>query len=232
MVQIVYTNSACSDIWEPFLGQLTKFSDYEIYMISDVDFEDKRIKKIFTYDNNDPYYKVWTDALNFFSVDYFIYLQEDFFLYSNVNNDLINKYLKFLKNNDAYSFVRLIKSGNLKKEKIYDKLYEIESTNSDIFSMQATIWNTQKYIDLLNDVKSDKWLENNYYRDSAIKMNLKGLYHYDNENKRGLMHYDSNVYPYIATALVRGKWNISEYQNELLPIILKYKIDLNKRGTI
>jgi hypothetical protein len=56
------------------------------------------------------------------------------------------------------------------------------------------------------------------------------LYYYNEEKKRGLNHYDSSIYPYIATALVRGKWNLSEYNFELKPLLEKYKIEINLRG--
>ena len=45
-----------------------------------------------------------------------------------------------------------------------------------------------------------------------------------------MAHYDSNVYPYIATALVRGKWNLSEYKNELGFILKENNIIFEKRG--
>jgi hypothetical protein len=61
---------------------------------------------------------------------------------------------------------------------------------------------------------------------------IKGLCHYDNEPKRGGNHYDSNVYPYIATALVKGKWIMSEYSNELSKLLTNYNIDQNKRGIL
>jgi hypothetical protein len=64
------------------------------------------------------------------------------------------------------------------------------------------------------------------------KNNIKGLCHYNNEPKRGENHYDSDVYPYIATALVKGKWIMSEYSFELGSILEKYNIDINKRGAI
>ena len=59
---------------------------------------------------------------------------------------------------------------------------------------------------------------------------MKGVYHYDNENKRGLNHFDSSVYPYVATALVKGKWNLSEYKKELGDILESKNIDINQRG--
>lgn len=232
MIQVAYTNSNCIDLWDIFQEQIKRHSNLPLYIISDKMPNNINLSGVHIYDNNDPYYKVWIDGLLSFSSDYFIYLQEDFFLYSDVNQEKLNEYLEFLKNNPEYSFVRLIKSGSLNNNKVSDTLYEIESENENIFSMQATIWRTSDYISWLEMVKDHKWLENHNYRDVAIKMGYKGVYHYDNEPKRGLSHYDTNVYPYIATTLVRGRWNLSEYPTELTPILNEYGIDTNKRGVV
>ena len=53
---------------------------------------------------------------------------------------------------------------------------------------------------------------------------------YKGENKRGAHHYDSSVYPYIATAIVKGKWNVTEYKNELTNIISLEKMMI--RGVV
>ena len=45
------------------------------------------------------------------------------------------------------------------------------------------------------------------------------------------MHWDSKTYPYIATAIVKGKWNLSEYQSELGFILNSNRVDLSARGT-
>ena len=97
--------------------------------------------------------------------------------------------------------------------------------------MQATIWRTSDYIKLMGSVKDDKWLENDNYRLTMSEMGMKGSYHYDNEPKRGGNHWDTNVYPYIATALVKCKWNINEYPSELGDILLINNININNRGT-
>ena len=98
--------------------------------------------------------------------------------------------------------------------------------------MQATIWKTEDYIKLLETVKEDKWLETPEYANIMNRIGMKGMYHYDNEPKRGSNHFDTNVYPYIATALVKGKWIMSEYDRELSPILTKNNIDKNKRGIV
>jgi hypothetical protein len=232
MIQIAYTNSNCSDLWDVFQQQNGKYSTIPIYMISDKEVGGINNDKLFIYNNDDDYYNVWIQALKKFDSDYFIYLQEDFILYDKVNNEKLNEYLEFLKQNPNYSFVRLLKSGRLRDKKIFDNLYEIESSNINIFSMQATIWRTKDYISLMEKVKDSKWLENDNYPKEMLRMGMKGLYHYDGESKRGENHFDSNIYPYIATALVRGKWNTSEYNNELTPIFLEFSIDKNKRGII
>ena len=47
-----------------------------------------------------------------------------------------------------------------------------------------------------------------------------------------MFHYDSNAYPYVATAIVKGKWNMSGYPNELNRILKENNIDKNVRGEV
>jgi hypothetical protein len=228
--QIIYTNSNCSDIWEMFVTENQKNTNSDLYVIcNNDDFPIMDKTKIFTYDNNSDYYLSWVSGLVKFNVKNFIYLQEDFVLYDKVNDEKILEICEILNNSD-YSFIRLIKSGNLNDVKIFDNLYEIEPCNNDIFSMQPTIWKTDDYIKILNSVMEKKWFETTEYRNFMCINNIKGLYYYNGESKRGLNHYDSSIYPYIATALVRGRWNTKEYHNELLPLIEKYNININIRG--
>jgi hypothetical protein len=232
MIQVAYTNTNCSDLWGVFQNQTKKHSNIPLYMISDKEVDNINLSGIFIYNNEDPYYKVWVNALQRFNSDYFIYLQEDFLLYQDVIQDKIDEYVNFLKNNPEYSFVRLIKSGQLSGTKLSGTLYEIESSNPFIFAMQATIWRTEDYIRLMESVKENKWLETSEYTHVMNRMGMKGAYHYDNEPKRGGNHFDTNVYPYIATALVKGKWIMSEYYRELSPMLIENNIDQNKRGII
>jgi len=236
MIQIVYTNSKCSDLWEMFIGENNKYCNIPLYFISDVEIPEKKYMT-YIYTNDQPYYKVWIKAINRFLGTYinnvfFIYLQEDFILYDKVNEDRIDEYTNFLKNNQEYSFVRLLKSGRLGDKKITETLYEIESSNGNIFAMQATIWRTEDFIKLYNEVKDNKWFENENYRKTMINLNMKGLYHYDGEEKRGKQHWNSNTYPNISTALIKGKWNLSEYNKELSSLLTKHNIDPNKRGIL
>ena len=64
-------------------------------------------------------------------------------------------------------------------------------------------------------------LELNHYTDS---------FYFDEESNLRGGHYDDKCLPYIATALVAGKWNIGEYQEELDALAEEYDVDLSVRG--
>jgi hypothetical protein len=53
-----------------------------------------------------------------------------------------------------------------------------------------------------------------------------------NERRRGIYHNDSSVFPYIATAINKGKWNYSEYEKELNTLFNIYNINPFERGII
>ena len=223
MVNIVYTNHRCKDVFELFKMQHDRHCALPLHVISDYQGDT-------LYDESTPYYTHWLDALNSISSDYFIYNQEDFILYDNVDVELLNTYRDILGSSNKYSFVRLLRSGtNLGENQIYNNLYETTFNSYPLYSMQATLWKKDKFIELYKLTKQYKWFECEAYETACRELNIEGLYHYDGENKRG-GHYDSNVYPYTATAVVRGKWNLREYSQELLPMLENCKIDINERG--
>jgi hypothetical protein len=230
--QVVYTNSNCKDVWDMFIKQYEKHTKSKLFVITNTDdFPITNKERIFTYSNNDSYYETWINALESFNIENFIYLQEDFILYDNVDDEKIFE-LSNILNNSKHSFLRLIKSGNLGNSYYANNIFEIEPCNENIFSMQATIWKTKDYIDILYNVKESKWLETINYRNYMCSNNISGLYYYQGEFKRGGNHYDSSIYPYIATALVKGKWNTLEYGEELSSMFNDYHINPIIRGVI
>jgi len=46
-----------------------------------------------------------------------------------------------------------------------------------------------------------------------------------------MYHWDSGIYPYFATAIVKGKWSIEEYGDLLNNILEENKIEKSIRGT-
>jgi hypothetical protein len=71
--------------------------------------------------------------------------------------------------------------------------------------------------------KAQRTFRNPFFRAATLKENLSQI---------GTLHRSSEIYPYIATAVVKGKWNFSEYQLELEAIFEEYSIDPELRGKL
>lgn len=226
MVNIVYSNSSCKDVLDLFVKQHEIYCQIPLHIISDYTGD-------YIYDNKDPYYLHWINALDKIDSDYFIYNQEDFLLYDTVNILKINYLKSFLENNPKYSFVRLIKSGTrLSTNMVDDNLYETGMNSFPLYSMQATLWNKHKFIELYNHTKQKKWFESDVYEKACRDLSLTGVYYYDGESRAGKNHHNSSIYPYVATAVIKGKWNIKEYGNILKPLLEKNNINIDDRGYV
>lgn len=231
-----YTHSNCKDIWLSYYSRLQTYaSRLLIYtMVNNIDNFCYGNKSIL-YNDSLPYYLEFIRCLESIEEDYFIYMQEDFILYDYVNIEEINRCLSFLKNSDL-SFARLLKCGHVTNKKVENKLYLISTSSAghyseNCFSMQPTIWKKKDFISLYNTCKSHKFGEHWGYTEAMNSLKLNGVYYYDNEKPRG-GHFDSSIFPYIATAIIKGKWNFTQYQKELQDIFYEFKIDKSTRGYI
>ncbi len=226
---IVYSNSEYFDVLDIFFDEQKKFGIDKNNYILFSDCESNGIKTIL-YNNNKPYAERLLKCLEKIEEEIILYQHEDMFLYDNPDFSKINEYIKFLKSS-PYSFIRLSRTGNcnLKKIKEINSLYEISSDSIDFFAVQPSIWKTKDLIKFLSFGLSmsiwDLEINSSFL---CSKNNISGLLHFNNEKKRG-GHYDSSVWPYIATAIIKGKWNQIEYAEEMNKI---HKIKNSKRATI
>lgn len=231
---ITYTNSKCADVWPVYMSLLKKFygtSPHTILLNDPSQFPNTDINYII-YNNNDPFYDVWNRCLSNYQSEFFLYMQEDFFLYKSVKHASLDFYCDVMKENPHISCIRLLKSGIRSKLPVENipTLYYVNYDTDYSFSMQPTIWRTKDFLKLQETkIQISPWDEPKLDGNVLEKLDLLSLYHYNNEPKRGMEHYDSNVFPYIATALVKGKWNTREYP-ELIPILQEYKMDPSIRG--
>lgn len=232
-----YTHTNCMDLWEPYLDSLdTHIHDIPSVMCANKPYEDYGRHKFISYDDDAMYCQEIIRCINEnIDTDYFIYMQEDFVLYDKVDVSLLKDYISVLENSD-FSFIRLLKCGYVTNIKYKDTLYLVsESGNTHqtmtSFSMQPTIWKKKDFVKLYEKANCPKFKENWAYTTAMNDLNMNGLYHYSGEKQIGGHHY-SDIFPYIATAVVRGKWNTSEYGDMLEPIFAKYEIDKSQRGEI
>lgn len=234
---ITYTTSKYRDVWPMHFGQLTKHTKSQgikSYVLSDhgsKDLFDFSNHTLIEHDDADPYWKQYTEALSKIPEKYVIYLQEDFIMFADPNAHRLEAYQKFL-DKGTHDYVRLIRCGYQTPldRHVENDLFEVHMDTNDAFSMQATMWNKSRMVDLYTRVKSEKWLEAEHWNIGCRDLNIRGVFCYNGEQKIGAFHFDSLVWPYVCTAINRGKWNIDQYPQTMKEMFKTYSIDPNVRG--
>ena len=231
---LTYSHSSYKDVLDIYFFQLTKyFPQIKGYLLIDkLDSVIPSNHEVVYYDDDFSYYKHCLNAMTAIEEDYLIYMQDDYFFFSEPNLNVLNKSLSRLKS-DNLDFIRLIRSGDSKivANEIFHK---IPNNSKYLFSTQATLWKKTALLKLLSTTyykhKSDDiWASEPRLNQFAQELNLRGLFLYNNEPKIGKNHWNSNYFPYIATAIVKGKWNFQEYKNELMEILISNKINTKRK---
>jgi hypothetical protein len=231
VVLIVDTNSNYSDVWDPCFVRLDKYaSKIKKYVFTDTE---KDVPKNYTpiiYDNSASYRNQLLSCLKQIKEKYIIYTSEDYILYDFVQLDKIEEISKFLDETD-YSFCKFIK-GPEKTYNLDNNLFMIDKDDPNFFAQQASIWKTRDFQKVFETAPPENTRMQHEPGGSKIcqQLGFTGLQYFSNTNKRGLHHYDSEIYPCVATAVVKGLWNISEYPVEVSDIMSEFKIDPSKRG--
>jgi len=230
-VLVTYTHHRYKDVWPIYFGQLDElFPEIRSYVFSDEISSEYPKHWFFLYSNEDDYWQQWCKNLERLSYKYFIYMQEDFFLYQRPDFCDLMRFYSYLEVHPEISFIRLSAHSELPKEQIERCLYSLPAGNPYVFAMQPALWRRERFLDLYREAKSDDFREKKSYVDASVKLGINGLYVYKGEPKRGMIHYDSWTFPYIATGLIRRKWNMLEYPRELKELTEKYSIDMSIRG--
>lgn len=222
---LIYTHTDYSDVWPMLFGQLEKYLPNNIgYVMVNEEHSDipKKFKTI-VYDDNRVYTDRLLDGLKKLNEDEVVlFMHEDMILYDNPKNNL-EKYVDYV-NDDIVDSIKLIYvSDGVEKYSDFDRT--MVSNKYSKFSIQPTLIKPKTLTNLLKSTPPlNIWdFERNVTSEGEHYMVRLGQ-----ENKRGVFHYDSIVFPYIATAIVKGSWNLSEYNHELSTLIKEYNIG-NKR---
>ena len=147
------------------------------------------------------------------------------FLYKKPNFKIIDEYINLVKN-DNCELVKLIRAfENLDKSNLHKMLFK--NPDKQLFSIQPTIIKIKTLKHIYKTVPGENIWE---FEANTSKKYLKDLislcsFDPDVDKKRGKFHYDSSVYPYICTAVIKGKWNFKEYKKELFEIFYNKKFN-------
>jgi len=216
---LMYSHSSYSDVWNPFFKQAEKYMpDYKKVLFSDDDLGKTPDNWSFVqYKDGDSYSDRMYKCLEGIKTELCFLHHEDMFLYDAPDHDLLNKYEDIVLNSDI-DFIRLLRSTDTPSfnYKNIDSLYFVPNHSQYFFSVQPAICKTESLYSIYKNTKISHIREfEPKVQKVCQELKIKGLFHYDSESKRGDHHYDSSVYPYVATAIVKGKWNLFEYPLEL-----------------
>lgn len=245
VANILYTHTDYSDVWPAYFRQMENLFNAFHYNFVFVNKKSDIIPKYYTqiiYDDKKTYGQRLLDCFEKLDKRFEIcfFAHEDMFLYSFPKMNKIRKYVEAMelkggifKKRNRFDFIKMIKGGKfISYRTMFDKtLYSISLSSKWIFSIQPSFWNIKRFMQLLdNHKKQNIWEFEEAAQKTCKKLKIRGAYSFGKGKKRGKYHWDNDVYPYIATAIVKGKWSVNEYGETLTNILKEYNIDVNKRG--
>lgn len=220
---LTYTHSRCANLHLPYFKRIEKYfpSLTNNFVTSN---EVVNYGKCILYDDNETYSEQMINALYRIQTTYVIYSQEDYILFDLVDDKEISSLLEVMDLDKSISFIRLICSGVDNMNRPYsNKLYYIEPDSRYFFSTQITIWRKEVLIKMFRRSQTKSIFDEPLNSIFLKQINAIGLYTIEKGNRVG-NHYNSLIYPYMATARVKGKWNFNEYSNELKNLFNEFNI--------
>jgi hypothetical protein len=222
---IVYTHTDMKDIWPMFFGQLKKYiGDTKVYVA--VNEDDTQISDYIRiiYDDKKQYTERWKEILDKVEEETFMFIHEDMILFDKLNFQLLEKCIGYV-NDEMLDSVKLILAGDEFQQWPIDNT--LVTNQYSKFSIQPTITRKDIFKEKVNGVSPlNIW----QFEEAITTTGRDFMIKIGGERKRGIYHYDSLVFPYIATAINKGKWNLVEYQEELNPMFEEYNINPFERG--
>jgi hypothetical protein len=222
---IVYTHTDMKDIWPRVFGQLKKYiGDTKVYVA--VNEDDTQISDYIRiiYDDKKEYTERWKQILDKIEEETFMFMHEDMILFDKLNFQMLEKYVGYV-NDEMLDSVKLILAGDRFEQWPIDNT--LVTNQYSKFSIQPTITRKDIFKEKVNGVSPlNIW----QFEEAITTTGRDFMVKIGGERKRGIYHYDSLVFPYIATAINKGKWNLVEYQEELNPMFEEYNINPFERG--
>ncbi len=225
---LVYTHSDYSWVWKYWHKQTDKFlQDFDKICLlnSNSSFRDDYL--VIKYNDELTYKNRVLSCLNDIDDNEIVlFCHEDMFLYKKPNFEIIDEYINLIKN-DNCELIKLIRAfENLDKSNLHEKLFK--NPDKQLFSIQPTLIKVKTLKHIYKTVPGDNIWE---FEANTSKKYLKDIislcsFDLNEDKKRGKFHYDSSVYPYICTAVIKGKWNFKEYKKELFEIFYNKKFNI------
>lgn len=231
-----YSHSDYEDVWEAYMGRMKKHGPNINHYI----FLNKNSSNLFDncnvvlYNEERSYRERLLQCLPSVKEKYVIFSHEDMILFSDIDVELLQKLIEYLDQHKETSAIKLIKGGEGPFIKIENSLNLVANVTGDYnFAVQPTIWRTASLMQLLSQCTAETIWQLEIDGSQVLRgwgtmavLTVAGA-----AQRRGKHHWDSEVWPFIATAVVKGKWNVKEYPIEMKDIFEEFNIVPTKRGT-
>ena len=216
---LLYTHSDVDWVWEPWHKQTEKYlQQYEkICFVNDEKNFNRQDYTVIEYDDSLIYRKRISACLESINPDDVVMFQhEDMFLYDKPQHSVLEEFSGLVSRDKVHAIKMCRVGDNLEKSNIHPFLYK--NPKQYPFTIQPTIIKAGVLKKIFDKTPGDTiW---SFESNCSKITDLKSYCSFEpQDKKRGLHHYDSTVYPYIATAVVKGNWNFDEYQQELNEIL-------------
>jgi len=226
---VTHTHTDCRELWNPYFDSYEKFFNHNNHIVLINEFTEQIPHKQIVYSDTTKYSDRVLNTLVNVPTPYTLLDFEDMFLYDNVNVAELERIIEVMDHNSEIFYTRLIKSGIRSSREFQNNLFAMDAGDF-LFSLTPTIWKPDQLCKLLHELQNLTIWELEVQGSALLSSrSVKALYYFDNSKTRG-GHYDSTIYPHICSAILKGKWNLSEYSDVLLPIIQAYKINIDERG--
>ena len=228
MKLLLYTHSDYSWVWKYWHQQTDKYlSDIKKICLVNSNSEFRDDYNIFRYDDRMNYKnRVISCLKKIDEEEVVIFLHEDMFLYDLPKFDILNEYKDLIVQEKCHS-IKLIRAfENLEQSILHKNL--LINPSYQLFSIQPTLIKVKTLKNIFLNVPGDNiWVFESNTSNKYLK-NFISLCSFNKnfDKKRGKYHYDSSIFPYICTAVIKGKWNFKEYKKELFEIFHKKKFNI------
>ena len=212
---LVNTCDKFEDCWIPFFSLLKKYwpdcsskiylnTEYKSYVDGEISIESicGCITKQIPVKKRATWSQCLRWALEKIDYDIILYMQEDYFIKSRVDNNCVNYFVDLMKNNSGIDCIQLTPGAVKHKGKSkYEKLDVVDNTYWSTISCQASLWRRDVLLKYIRDYESAwqfewwgskraKILNDNFFvvSDSWV---VSGKY---------------EIIPYIITGVIGGAW--------------------------
>lgn len=235
---VVNSHSSYHDVLKIFLQTFRKYCpSLKLYIFTDRNDPDTFLtgETVIIYQGS-TFRDQYLFGLKHVYEDIILTLNDDYFLTGIPDWNILSSCVEILQSSE-YSQIRLHRGLNISETKIFDNFFQLDPNAEFFFSQTATLWKKDILKNIFENTapsgiaRQRKEVQFESIANQTTRaLGLSGLVYFNNEEKRGMYHYDCSILPHVVSAIVDGRWNFLEYENELNDLLLEFDIEFSVRG--